>query len=911
VGEPLAAKVRCAGENEREDLAVLELRSAVPNVMPPGWDYPSLAGGHVWVTGYPANQRYNRERTVVAADQFRMTLDSDVENGMSGGPVRFTDERLQPGWCCVGILKRTRALAASEAIAAPVIERFLERHGLELPRPQPGSAPPPEAGPRNTRKYLDYVRRETGYISLISLGSAASGGRIPADVEIDRLWVPARTTPAGNERKARRSPGDELANVVNRHRVLLVEGEAGCGKSTFLKSLAQSMLPRKKRGAGVRLRYTGLPLWLPIRKFEAYLAERFPEKEPRSPNLLWVAEYFAWLSAAQRWGLDAEYFLNALHSEENLLLVDGLDEARTQLPGQLFAELADACPCGMVLTLRPEAESAGRLLPKIKARFQIRELEDPEIDLFLKKWTAMVRSYDKTSAEEHEAALRSNVKAGSPAVRKMGRNPLMLTMLALITRGRPSYRLPEQRSELYEVIVRWLAGSQPDAVYSPATFVKNLSVLALHMTEHRKFQMGYGDAEAELARYLRTTDVTSAGEFLRAAEERTRLITVRARELSFWHRSFQEYLAARGIASDTDVMLLGKAKALLSSRQSPEVLRLLAGELQSYGSPARLNQLFETIESAADGSLEQEAWLAGMIGSMLNDLRATPYRLPRDLQVRYQGLLGRVMAIFNKDEAAKIPLATRVAAAEALGQAGDPRLRLPKPGLGDPCWPEYWVKVEGGEFWMGAQKHSPGRPHYDADAYGDEDRGDRNPERVPAFWMGKYPVTVSEYAVYLQDRGLEASGEMNFEEQLEHPGRPVVYVTWEEAEAYCEWAGGRLPTEVEWEYAARGRDSLRYPWGNEPTPDQDENLANFGMKVGHPAPVGVFPAGAQRDTGILDLAGNVWEWTSSPYNPGGMVLRGGSFSSDAGNLRAANRYDGWPDVRSDVVGFRCVREVLS
>jgi len=130
--------------------------------------------------------------------------------------------------------------------------------------------------------------------------------------------------------------------------------------------------------------------------------------------------------------------------------------------------------------------------------------------------------------------------------------------------------------------------------------------------------------------------------------------------------------------------------------------------------------------------------------------------------------------------------------------------------------------------------------------------------------------------------------------------RPVVMVTWHGAAAYCEWAGGRLPTEAEWEYVARGPEGNLYPWGNT-LPDC--NLANFGTCIGVPVNVGSRPAGASW-CGALDMAGNVWEWVADrfgPYsdlaqkNPIGPdsgdvpVLRGGGWHSPHWELRAAYR----------------------
>lgn len=146
----------------------------------------------------------------------------------------------------------------------------------------------------------------------------------------------------------------------------------------------------------------------------------------------------------------------------------------------------------------------------------------------------------------------------------------------------------------------------------------------------------------------------------------------------------------------------------------------------------------------------------------------------------------------------------------------------------------------------------------------------------------------------------------------------MVHVSWYEADAYARWAGKRLPTDAEWEYAARGTAGRKYPWGD---PEPTDQHANFRMRVGHPSPVGVYSAGATPE-GILDLAGNVWEWCADwfgPYeardvkDPQGpkkgkaRVLRGGAFGDHPWSLRAACRFRDLPEGRVGHFGFRCVR----
>jgi formylglycine-generating enzyme required for sulfatase activity len=245
-----------------------------------------------------------------------------------------------------------------------------------------------------------------------------------------------------------------------------------------------------------------------------------------------------------------------------------------------------------------------------------------------------------------------------------------------------------------------------------------------------------------------------------------------------------------------------------------------------------------------------------------------------------------------------------------------------------------WVTIPAGEFLMGSDKAK------DKDAYDDE--LPQHKVNVAAFRIARTPVTVAQFAAFVKATQHKTTAEMegyswnwngkewakiegafwrqprgpesNVRQKADHP---VTCVSWDDALAFCQWAQVRLPTEAEWEKAARGADGRIYPWGNEAPDDQ---RGNFDMKVGDTTAVGSYPRGASP-YGLLDMAGNVWEWTSSPFKPypykagdgredpqskEGRVLRGGAFLLEALYVRCAFRFRSAPDLRFDGIGFRVV-----
>ena len=196
-----------------------------------------------------------------------------------------------------------------------------------------------------------------------------------------------------------------------------------------------------------------------------------------------------------------------------------------------------------------------------------------------------------------------------------------------------------------------------------------------------------------------------------------------------------------------------------------------------------------------------------------------------------------------------------------------------------------------------------------------------------SYWIDQTEVTNAMYArcVLVEKCTFtvqQASKGIHFDEPA-YANDPVVYITWYDAADYCRWAGRRLPTEAEWEKAARGMDMREYPWGNDPP---EWPLLNFNNLIGDTNPVGSYLEGASP-YGVLDMAGNVREWVVDWYDPGFYiyspsqnplgpdsgemrVLRGGSFLDNFQRVRAAKRFEHPPDSGGVNRGFRCASNLL-
>jgi len=760
----------------------------------------------------------------------------------------------------------------------------------------------------------------------------------------------------------------EVDDALARHTRLVVLGDPGSGKTTLLMHLLQREHSRLEAEEPARL-----ALYVPLRELASRLirADRSsghpagraaPLAEPGAAPLFQtplgdlvdaLLERVAYLPDAEvRRTVEA-----ALNAGRLLVLLDGLDEApeNSRAPIKRWVE-------SLLLQLkhrgpRPTRASPRENLAVLTCRvmawhgpisqgetiFEVAPLSDDDT------WEFIANHF----GEERRAQGRSlfeKLQNNHSRVRELGRNPLLLGLLCLFYEENSD--LPRRREELYSEIINSLLRKwgQRELRVKAGEKERALEALAWAGFQHPERPLSLEEAE-EVLEPLVLLDRDRCPASLEVAmreltEDSGLLVELDIERYAFLHLTFQEFFVARRLVKDG----WGAAVEVHAADDRwAEVWRLLAALLADAGpmlvALARAGASRGLLEAASRDATAMggHAWpLLWEIGPQAR----VPFNFPPHSMLG-TCLRGRVEERGRSLAEALVEL-ERGAGPDTLRElylrviGEDVRLRAEEGRRVDPVVMyvalshlERWVSRElPGTDEVEDRLHGWRGPRLEAGelvdipegtfTMGSDESGEEQPAhqvQVTRFQMGRYPVTNEAYAAY-DPSHLEAVRKRQFSE----PRQPVIEVSWYDAWVYACWRGGRLPTEAEWEYAARGPNGRRYPWGDDdPTPE----LANYNAsEIGCTTPVGNHPKGASW-CGCEELAGNVWEWcadawhedyVSAPVDGSAWmsdddqalrVVRGGSWVGDAVWLRGAYRGRWHPRNWNGNRGFRVVLSAVS
>jgi formylglycine-generating enzyme required for sulfatase activity len=821
--------------------------------------------------------------------------------------------------------------------------------------------------------YRDWVKKQFGGVDL--LGLQLKKGRPPS---LSAIYVPqvcpsaadtdaelrakhrAHGRPAIDEEDLARSRFSLAVDRLGRES-LYVSGAPGTGKSTLCRWVAwlaaEGAMPAAEIpppdefvetfGEGLRGR---LPVLIRLREFW----ELLPARAEANLTVSDLEETIGhWLDRKRPDALDSTLFRAHLKHGSVLLVLDGMDEVPVSVgPGsgvwyprrQLIGALVDAvsawAPAGnrLLLTSRPygvSEEDAARLA---LAAAPLQPLPGQLQHLLAQRWFAVISgSVDEAAVTTRE--LFDNI-ASQPWLVELAANPLLLTAMCIVfDEGK---RLPQDKHDLYERVVATVLFSRYRTPAEIDQAKRELGVIAYGMHTGAGVQDGrttprpeatFHEVERWLQHYRELKDYTDRSEAT-AFEARESLLSQSGlflstgdRRAGFAHLSFQEFFAAQRSFTVDEARLAAVFQERAGSPEWRNTLSFLFGRLvATFPEPTKAIELLETRLAAAT---------AGETSGLLVLADAARILTGKGITLRAESL-ERLQQVLLEAATAGSSAAARVEVGSALGQLGDRRFRADAWYLPDDALLGL-VEVPEGPFRMGSDKNR------DLGAWDDE--LPQHEVAMPAFYIARWPVTVAQFRAFVEspDNGGFRPGDPDCLRGV--PTQPVVSVSWHEALAYARWLNAKLrtwegtparlrallngengpawsvtlPSEAEWEKAARGADGRIYPWGDTPDP----NRANYhDTGIGQPSAVGCFPGGASP-FGVEELSGNVWEWTRShfaryEYVPGARredlnagddvsrVVRGGAFDYPVRLVRAACRFGDRPDLRGGFIGCRLV-----
>ena len=798
------------------------------------------------------------------------------------------------------------------------------------------------------RRYMEYLVQLCGYppytalidireagikVTRISLERIYTNLDVPASDHLRRLPDEAMTDPdilelAQLEEQQREPVLAAISRPENKHLVIL--GAPGSGKSTLVSYLALCLAGDYLGRADInqaRLNEQGwdlshlrlIPVLVTLRQ---YAAEGLSQQQD-----LWT--YITTVLTHENLAGYVPHLKKQL-SKGCLLLLDGLDEVdnspqvRQALQQQIERFAREFSNVRIVVTSRPYAYGAGWELNRF-AVTRLLDFSPEQIDIFIDQWYTVTGQEDRTlgpdKAKEYAESLKNQVNPRyqrTHNLRELARNPLLLTMMVYIHRGREGGKLPHRREELYRLCITLLlelwqrskninlldelhiTGEQLEKALQEVAFAAHKDQPTLDKTADISGELLAG----KLYKYRGQDTAVAPDRLIEYVRDRAGLLQQHHTKASeddddlyrFPHRTFQEYLAGLYLLRYDFPKELARL-----SREDPNRWReaLLLGAASQRHVPYTVWALIEKLcpepPPAPDQAQTGMVWGAFLAGQIFveTDLLNPETTLDED-EVRKKERIRQWQRTIVSD--GLLPPRDQAQAGDVLAELGDDR-----PGV-LACDEMRFCTVPAGEFWMADKPQSRAGRWLDI--------------LDKPYWLAQVPVTVAQFRQFVQESGFEPRyGEI----PLRAPeNRPVVFVNWYDALAFCDWLTQRwrphlppgyrvtLPNEAEWEKAARGGRSIpvsphittihglkaaldappaagpnerdgralsqrEYPWGDELEQEEIEPgqflyRANSEVAgIGRASAVGSFPAGASP-VGCLDMSGNVWEWTRSFYN---------------------------------------------
>jgi formylglycine-generating enzyme required for sulfatase activity len=783
------------------------------------------------------------------------------------------------------------------------------------------------------QRYLEWLRGECEKVVLLGLNL---GDR--QNIRLGQVYVPA-LTPAQPDPQI--GTGGLFVRPERQHDLLLerlgkeslyVPGAPGSGKSTFCRwvglCVASGAVPPQVLKVPEKFEETlpnslvgRFPLLWPLRQWASHRQLLVGTGQWTSKQL--EDALFRWIDQARPGGLTAKAFREALEKGRSLLILDGVDEipekSGEHYPRRNFLTgLGDALPQWTragnrtLMTSRPygveDAERRQLALSQAGLIGLPRELQT----VFVRRWYAAA---EVKSAEEKARGLLEHLD-GRSDLDELRPNPMLLT--ALCVKYDEGQRLPGDLYRLYDIVVdqvlykRYITKQERDLARLRLAAV----ALAMHRgpREHPRTtpqaEVSFDEIDGALAELTRNDPASERGG-IEASSRRESLLSDSGlllprenRRAAFYHMSFQEFLAAvrLGRIGENTKEVLAHHAATPDWRRTLRFLFCAIGEEQRA-----LEDYALLLPQLEPDRLEHDANPALLLADCLEVAHARDWNLTRFADA-YRRACDHALLNLAPPERAHLW--------RTLGKLGlDDR---PGVGVKDGLPDIDWVEVPQGEFIYGEEKVQIS---------------------LDAFRIARYPITNAQFQCFIEDGGYEtdtwwrwlAERPKSERPHWNYPNHPRETVSWYEAMAFCCWLDARLheremlaqglevrlPTEEEWEKAARGTDGREFPWGNYESgyANIDDTYQDAGSyHLGQTTAVGLYPQGASP-YGAMDMAGNVLEWClSESGNPGDVPsrgedarwFRGGCWYYDREFARCAFREVAASWDRSYTLGFRVV-----